>query len=667
MRLSIVVLIATAIATPTPDTVVPETFLTKTKGSPAWLLSPVAFSPKVRDSDSVNDALPEVDALEQPPSVVPMTSLLGMVRQSTGYTLDAIQADARTLSSIQRTINDLSEEQKHVRTSDLARDKTLSDNQVDAILAIQMMANKWNNQIRSGYVPREHGVVVTIRTVLRGIESKLETERSDVKSETDEMRIQAQQNRINSMYTNLNKLTKITSAPSKSPTTAPTTHSFRMSSVGIGCCRSSGWSVQEQGIETVEECKLRCLEDPNCVATEAENSPDLPVDSLNCRLYYADATSNSSADCTSLQGDAGQDQCYRKENTDFKWLKIKYPPTCPLSSPFLRCGQSAFSITKYICVPAGGGEEADTALCAHLTMPRDYAEDCISSNGCVEGYAEYAGHHCPSTDDETAMSFNDALLYGLNDLTLCKASCDEHKTCASFQFDPLKGVCHLYGSKCAGDKLLQGCTGCEASSIYVKHCACDSTSANFLVPEATLASSSEIMISESEVLSSGQSEQDSCIFASTIHPKPEYPTTEDPDEDERVVKENEEIEREKRDVALRDKETACTAPVSFTQKLDDLEAHRCLEGVFDYTVTTNYINIKHACDNAKSFLTAANEALARAEEVSSCASERSYYFWLRAQGQTFKNFHGCMEGKKVLTESRKYTQSLVSAENFKSN
>merc|ERR1711865_155357 len=301
--IAFVLAIATTIAAPTQDTVVPETSLTELKESPPL---PGAFSAKAHDGDSANAALSEVAPLEKPQSVVPMTSLLGMVRHSKGYTLEAIQADARTLSSTQSAISKLSEEQRHVGTTDLALDKSLSDHQVDAVLAIQMLAEKWNNQMRPGYVPREHDVVVTIRTALRGIEAKLETARTEAVSEEDEVRIKAQQDIIDSMKEQLNKLTKITSAPSFSPTPAPTEFAFKMSSVGIGCCLDglrTGWTVQEQGIQTVQECKLRCLEDPNCGAMGADMVQTTPItnnsgpnDTGNCHLYYSDDTSTA-ADC----------------------------------------------------------------------------------------------------------------------------------------------------------------------------------------------------------------------------------------------------------------------------------------------------------------------------------------------------------------------------------
>merc|ERR1711957_123815 len=659
--IAFVLAIATTIAAPTQDTVVPETSLTELKESPPL---PVAFSAKAHDGDSANAALSEVAPLEKPQSVVPMTSLLGMVRHSKGYTLEAIQADARTLSSTQSAISKLSEEQRHVGTTDLALDKSLSDHQVDAVLAIQMLAEKWNNQMRPGYVPREHDVVVTIRTALRGIEAKLETARTEAVSEEDEVRIKAQQDIIDSMKEQLNKLTKITSAPSFSPTPAPTDEfAFKMSSVGIGCCSSPGWTVQEQGVQTVQECKLRCLEDPNCGAMGADMVQTTPTttnsgpnDTGNCHLYYSDDTSTT-ADCetTSAQGLAeslDQQRCYSKENADFKFMKIRYPPTCPSSSPFLRCGQSGFTITRYMCVTADGGEEADTASCSHLAKPRDYAEDCTGSNGCVKGYAEYAGYNCPSTDGETEMSFNDPLLAGLDDVALCKAQCDNSQTCASFQFDALKGVCRIYGSKCAGDQILPGCDGCEASSIYVKQCACNSKSVNFLVPGATLASS------ELELLSilpkTDPNDQDTCVFASTDHPTP---NPDEPDAEAKAAKENAETERKKRDAALSDKEIACTTKVMFTQNLDDLEGHHCLEDVLDYTTDTNYINTKSACDNAKSDLIAANEVLDLAEERSACASEKAYYFWMKAEGLTFRNFQGCRLGTRVLTKNREYTDS----------
>merc|ERR1711865_901809 len=659
--IAFVLAIATTIAAPTQDTVVPETSLTELKESPPL---PGAFSAKAHDGDSANAALSEVAPLEKPQSVVPMTSLLGMVRHSKGYTLEAIQADARTLSSTQSAISKLSEEQRHVGTTDLALDKSLSDHQVDAVLAIQMLAEKWNNQMRPGYVPREHDVVVTIRTALRGIEAKLETARTEAVSEEDEKQIKKQQDIIDSMKEQLNKLTKITSAPSFSPTPAPTDEfAFKMSSVGIGCCSSPGWTVQEQGVQTVQECKLRCLKDPNCGAMGADMVQTTPTttnsgpnDTGNCHLYYSDDTSTT-ADCvtTSAQGLAeslDQQRCYSKENADFKFMKIRYPPTCPSSSPFLRCGQSGFTITRYMCVTADGGEEVDTASCSHLAKPRDYAENCTGSNGCVEGYAEYAGYNCPSTDGETEMSFNDPLLAGLDDVALCKAQCDNSQTCASFQFDALKGVCRIYGSKCAGDQILPGCDGCEASSIYVKRCACNSKSVNFLVPGATLASS------ELELLSilpkTDPNDQDTCVFASTDHPTP---NPDEPDAEAKAAKENAETERKKRDAALSDKEIACTTKVMFTQNLDDLEGHHCLEDVLDYTTDTNYINTKSACDNAKSDLIAANEVLDLAEERSACASEKAYYFWMKAEGLTFRNFQGCKLGTRVLTKNREYTDS----------
>ena len=550
--------------------------------------------------------------------------------------------------------------------------------------------------------------MVTIRTALRGIEAKLETERTEAVSEEDEVRIKAQQDnvtipascvhivsaacdvvtlcvnrkfiastlrsmlrllcgimsllvcvfQIDSMKENLNKLNKITSAPSFSPTPAPTDEfAFKMSSVGIGCCSSPGWTVQEQGVQTVQECKLRCLEDPNCGAMGADMVQTTPTttnsgpnDTGNCHLYYSDDTSTT-ADCetTSAQGLAeslDQQRCYSKENADFKFMKIRYPPTCPSSSPFLRCGQSGFTVTRYMCVTAAAGEEADTASCSHLAKPRDYAKDCAGSNGCVEGYAEYAGYNCPSTDGETEMSFNDPLLAGLDDVALCKAQCDNSQTCASFQFDALEGVCRSYGSQCAGDQILPGCDGCEASSIYVKQCACDSTSVNFLVP-----ASSELELLSIKI---DPNDQDTCVFASTDHPTP---NPDEPDAEEKAAKENAETERKKRDAALSDKEIACTTKVMFTQNLDDLEGHHCLEDVLDYTTDMNYINTKSACDNAKSDLIAANEVLALAEERSACASEKAYYFWMKAEGLTFRNFQGCKLGTKVLTKNRQYTDS----------
>jgi len=645
------VLAATTIADPTQDLMVPETFLTQLSESPP---SQGAFSAKAH-GDSANNGLLEVAPLEKAESVVPMMSLLGMVRHSRGYTLDAMQADARTLSSIQSAISKLSEEQKHVGTTELAVDKSLSDHQVDAVLAIQMLSNKWNNQMRPGYVPLEHNVVVTIRTALRGIEARLETARTEAVSEEDEVRIKGQQDKIDLMNENLNKLTKITSAPTISPTPAPTEIAFKMTGTGIGCCSSglaSGWTVQEQGIQTVQECKLRCLEDPNCVAIK-----DRVDDTYNCHLYYSDATSTT-ADCEAIsaQGLAeslDQERCYKKESADFKFMKIRYPPTCPSSSPFLRCGQSGFTITRYMCVSAVGGEEVDTASCSHLTKPRDYAKDCTGSNGCVEGYAEYAGYHCPSTEGETEMSFNGTLLAGLDETAICKAQCDNSQTCASFQFDALKGVCRIYGSKCAGDQLLPGCDGCEASSIYVKQCACDSTSANFLVPGATLASSELELLSTPGEAKIDPNDQDPCVFASMDHPTP---NPDEPDEEEKAAKENAETERKKRDAALKDKEVACTTKVMFTQNLDVLEGHSCLEDVLDYTTDKSYINTKSACDSAKSDLIAANEVLALAEERSACASEKAYYFWMKAEGLTFRNFLGCTQGTKVLTKNRDYTE-----------
>merc|ERR1711865_1073976 len=107
--------------------------------------------------------------------------------------------------------------------------------------------------------------------------------------------------------------------------------------------------------------------------------------------------------------------------------------------------------------------------------------------------------------------------------------------------------------------------------------------------------------------------------------------------------------------ALSDKEIACTTKVMFTQNLDDLKGHHCLEDVLDYTTDTNYINTKSACDNAKSDLIAANEVLDLAEERSACASEKAYYFWMKAEGLTFRNFQGCKLGTKVLTKNREYT------------
>lgn len=45
----------------------------------------------------------------------------------------------------------LSEEQQHMGTAALMNDASLDDDQLDAVSALQVMVDNWNNHIRPGY------------------------------------------------------------------------------------------------------------------------------------------------------------------------------------------------------------------------------------------------------------------------------------------------------------------------------------------------------------------------------------------------------------------------------------------------------------------------------------------------------------------------------------
>ena len=70
------------------------------------------------------------------------------------------QADARTLKDVHRNVDSMSDAQRLQGVDALKNDKTLSAEQLDAVLAIQMMTEKWNNEVRPGYVPRDHPEVL---------------------------------------------------------------------------------------------------------------------------------------------------------------------------------------------------------------------------------------------------------------------------------------------------------------------------------------------------------------------------------------------------------------------------------------------------------------------------------------------------------------------------
>ena len=70
------------------------------------------------------------------------------------------QADARTLKDVHRNVDSMSDTQQLQGVDALKNVKTLSAKQLDAVFAIQMMTEKWNNGVRPGFVPRDHGEVL---------------------------------------------------------------------------------------------------------------------------------------------------------------------------------------------------------------------------------------------------------------------------------------------------------------------------------------------------------------------------------------------------------------------------------------------------------------------------------------------------------------------------
>ena len=46
-------------------------------------------------------------------------------------------------------------------TAALMNDASLDDDQLDAVSALQVMVDNWNNHIRPGYEPKQHSVVRT--------------------------------------------------------------------------------------------------------------------------------------------------------------------------------------------------------------------------------------------------------------------------------------------------------------------------------------------------------------------------------------------------------------------------------------------------------------------------------------------------------------------------
>ena len=71
------------------------------------------------------------------------------------------QTDARALNTIHESVMLLSEEQQHMGTAALKNDASLDDDQLDAVSALQVMVDNWNNHIRPGYTKQDHSVVRT--------------------------------------------------------------------------------------------------------------------------------------------------------------------------------------------------------------------------------------------------------------------------------------------------------------------------------------------------------------------------------------------------------------------------------------------------------------------------------------------------------------------------
>ena len=98
------------------------------------------------------------------------------------------------------------------------------------------------------------------------------------------------------------------SGSADSTTAAPTDE---MVEVGPGCCRFPGWTAQAQGMQTEEECKLRCLEDATCVA--ADTSLTGPNGLLECHTFNGDG-SGLSASSLGCGGAQSSDVCYKKQS-----------------------------------------------------------------------------------------------------------------------------------------------------------------------------------------------------------------------------------------------------------------------------------------------------------------------------------------------------------------
>ena len=71
------------------------------------------------------------------------------------------QTDAQALDSIHESVMLLSEDQQHMGTAALKNDDSLDDDQLNAVSALQVMVDNWNNQIRPGYTKQDHSVVRT--------------------------------------------------------------------------------------------------------------------------------------------------------------------------------------------------------------------------------------------------------------------------------------------------------------------------------------------------------------------------------------------------------------------------------------------------------------------------------------------------------------------------
>jgi len=104
---------------------------------------------------------------------VASSSLLISVQHSTDFSLEAIQEDAQTMVRIRSSVSHLSQHQLSMGTDALKEDKSLAADQLGAISALQMMLKKWSVTLRPGYLPRQHSVVVSIRTLIRQITQKV--------------------------------------------------------------------------------------------------------------------------------------------------------------------------------------------------------------------------------------------------------------------------------------------------------------------------------------------------------------------------------------------------------------------------------------------------------------------------------------------------------------